>query len=106
MIPERLPFRVRGFTAELDGKILGLGGLAFLSTETTGIYLLLFDGYEKFPITLHKAALKVLNMAREMGIKKLVSLADQDFPNAERWHERLGFIPTMIYGQKVYQWTQ
>jgi len=80
--------------------------LGFFPDGAVGVYLLLFDGYEKFPITLHKAALKTIALAKELGIRKLVSCVDTKYPGAERWHERLGFKAIMKNGQKVYQWTR
>lgn len=99
-----LPWRIKGWTGERDGEVLGVGGLAFLPDGTVAAFLRCTDEGRKYAVSLHKAALRVLQDARELGISRLVALAEQDIAPARRWLLRLGFEPMTIDGTEVFLW--
>ncbi len=77
-----------------DGEILGVGGLGFLPDGRKFAFTELNPAAHKHPISLHRAALRVLAMADAMGIEELYALSDMArSPAAERWLMKLGFVP-------------
>ena len=99
-----LPCRIRGYAAELDGELLGLGGLAFFPNGSVGAFLMMNDGAQRYKMSLHKAGLKVIEDARRLGIKRVVALAQPGVEPAVRWLERLGFEEMTIDGETVLAW--
>ena len=95
------PVRVRGFAGKKDGILLGVGGIAFTAGAPTA-FVELTEEARKHPVALHKAALKTLAMAREMGLRRLVATSTTGHPAAERWLLRLGFKPQCIDGIEVF----
>lgn len=104
MLDEPLPYRCRAFAVEDDGKLLGIGGLAFLPDGTVGAFVHMVEGARRYRIALHKAGLACMAEAKRLGIRRVVALADPSVEPACRWLERLGFGPMVIDGQKVYAW--
>jgi hypothetical protein len=89
-------------TGLVDGKIVAIGGLAYLPDGTVGAFLQIDEEARGFPVLLHKTALKIL---RESGQKRIVALAEQTTPSAKRWLHRLGFrAVTEVNGETVYLW--
>lgn len=98
------PYRVRAFTGVVGNDIKGIGGLAFLPDGTALAFLHLAEGAERYAVTLHRAALKVIETAKARGIGRIVAQADTTKPTAERWLARLGFEPVPIDGERVWLW--
>lgn len=92
----QIPFRVRALAAERDGKLLGVGGLGFRPDGIVVAFLILAEGVtgKSVMVTLHKAGLKLMAMARELGFHRVLASADMNYPAAERWLARLGFEQT------------
>lgn len=105
LISEPLPYRVRAFTAEHEGKLLGVGGLAFQPDGTVAAFLLLAPGANRFKMALHKAGLRTMALARELGIKRVVALAEEGNAAAEPWLDRLGFERTVVDNETAWVWT-
>lgn len=101
-LPGRLTWRIRGITAHVGDRIIGIGGLAYLPDGTVAAFTELSDEARKYPVSLHRAGLRTMAMAKEAGHRCIVALADEFQPAAERWLERLGFVPTIVDGVKVY----
>jgi len=99
-----LPFRIRGYAAELDGKLLGLGGLAFFPNGSVGAFLMMNEGAQRYKMSLHKAGLKVIEDARRLGIKRVVAMAQPGVEPAVRWLKRLGFEEMTVDGETVFAW--
>lgn len=99
-----MPFRARAITAEADGQPIGIGGLAFLEDGTVAAFLEMPEASRKYAVTLHKAGLGVMQIARDMGIGTVVTLADPKVEQAKRWLLRLGFEPVVIDEQEVWRW--
>lgn len=62
----------------------------------------LTDEARRYPVTMHRAALKTMALARELRIRRLVATTESGHPAAERWLLRLGFEPREICGKKVF----
>lgn len=100
----KLPYRVRATTGLLDGEVVAVGGIAYLPDGTHGAFFLADEKARTYPVALHKTALQVLQNAKELGIKKLVALADPKIGAAERWLARLGFEPVTLEDQVFWIW--
>lgn len=96
------PARVRAFTARVDGRIIGIGGIGLMPDGTRVAFTNLSEEAHNYPIALHKAALFTLKTAREMGVKRLVATTVTNHPAAERWLLRLGFAKRVINGIGVF----
>ncbi len=106
MLAEPLPYRTRGIAGEIDGRLLGVGGLALLPNQTWAAYVHLHPEARRYPVALHKAALLTLTQARLHGISRIVAYAEDGIEPAQRWLARLGFEPHTIDGHEVYIWQQ
>lgn len=104
LFDEALPFRVRAWTAERGGKVLGIGGVYLHPDGHTGAWLQLLPGSERYPVLLHKTALRFLADQRARGVKSIVAMADDFNPAAERWLLRLGFEPVTVENKRVFRW--
>lgn len=104
----KLPWRIRATTGLIGDEVVAVGGIAYPPEGAHLAFLMCDDKARGYPIALHKAALAVLNDAKQLGIKRLVTLADmQVSPAAERWLASLGFEPTMTQEEKtVWVWQQ
>ena len=98
-----LPFRVRSITGLVDGEVVAVGGISYLPDATYAAFLMADDKARKYPIALHKAGLRVLEEARRLGIRRLVTNKDTHIEAAERWLRRLGFVP-LDEEQEVWVW--
>jgi RimJ/RimL family protein N-acetyltransferase len=106
-IENPLPCRVQALTGEIDGRVIGVGGLAFLPGGTVAAWADLSDEARRAKISLHKAALEILRMAQASGIKRIVASGDVSSPAAMRWLIRLGFEPTQdeaAPGHPIFIW--
>ena len=98
------PFRVRAFTGEVDGQPIAIGGLAYLEHGVVGAFLHATDKARQYPMTLHKAGLATMALARELGLRRVVAMADPGVAPAERWLARLGFTKEAVNGVTVWAW--
>ncbi len=104
LLHKPFPYRVRALTGLVDGEIKGIGGVAYMPDGTAVAFLHLAEGASRYAVTLHKAARRVLEEARNRGIRRIVARADIAIPAAERWLKRLGFEQVEIDGEKVFLW--
>lgn len=93
------PYRIRAVTGRVDGRIVGIGGIAYLPDGTVAAFLEATDEARRHAVTLHREARKVLSEAARAGHRMVVALADTSIEAAPRWLKRLGFEPV---GQEVY----
>lgn len=91
----RVPCRMRALAVEGDGKLLGVGGLLFQPDGLVVAFVAYVEGVkgQNVAVTLHKAGLKTMQMARDLGLRRVVASAELSIPAAERWLVRLGFEP-------------
>jgi hypothetical protein len=99
-------FRMRSLTMESDdGRILGVGGVAVLDDGRLMAFADLTDEARKNPVTLHKAASRVMARMKAEGVKGLIAVADMNAsPAAERWLKRFGFEREEYGGRAVWIW--
>jgi len=109
VIGEPLPCRIKAVTGEIDGRVIGVGGLAFLPGGTVVAWAALTDEARKAKVSLHKAGLRMMRDARAAGFKRVVASADAQSPTAVRWLKRLGFElidddPATEDGHPIFVW--
>lgn len=98
------PYRVRAIAAEIDGRVIGVGGLAYLPNGTVGCFVHAIDEARRYKVAMHRAGLQALQMARETGVRRMVAMADPDIAAAVPWLERLGFKEMTVDGGQVWVW--
>ena len=98
--------RVKAVTGvDADGNIIGLGGIAYLPNGDVMAFSELTEHAKKSPLSLHKAALRVLREAKEAGVNEMLAISDYERSEAAgRWLERLGFYPRERRGETVWMW--
>jgi hypothetical protein len=98
-------WRARALAAEIDGELVGLGGLGLMMpSETWCCFMRATDAFRARPVALHRAGLRMMAEARRLGIRRLVALAEPGIEKAERWLARFGFEPEDIDGATVWVW--
>lgn len=100
------PYRVRAFAGrDGNGDLIGLGGIAFPENGIAFAWTELTEAARKNPVALHKTALRTLEMARKLGVRRLVATTDVSVtPAGERWLSRLGFKPELSNGVTLWIW--
>jgi hypothetical protein len=97
---EQSPYRVRGYVAVVDERIIAIGGVAYLPT---GVVLAFLDADEEArakPITLWKMAKRVVREAHARGVSVINATCDGSVEAGPRFLTRLGFTHL---GEGVYQ---
>lgn len=97
-------YRCRCFTAVLDGKILGLGGIVHPPNGGVWASCLISDAARQFPSVIHRAGLHFVKTCKELGLRRVLATAQPGNQKAEAWLLRLGFKPTEHAGQKLFVW--
>lgn len=88
--PEYCAMAPFGYAAERDGKVVAVGTITW---DNRGVAWAWFNGRGAVPaITIHRKALAVLDMLREVGEPVLYTICDISVPCAEKWLRRLGFV--------------
>jgi RimJ/RimL family protein N-acetyltransferase len=104
LLAEPLPWRVRALTVEHEGVPIGIGGLAFMPDGTVAAFVHAETALRRFRVTLHRAGLRMMREAEQLGVRRIVAMADPDVEAAVAWLKRLGFKETIVHGEKVYEW--
>lgn len=97
-----VPLRARAFAGIVDGRVIGIGGIGFAPDGTRVAFADLTDEARKYPVALHKVALKTIELAKSLGIKQLLATTQTQQPRAEAWLLRLKFEPRIMNGVKVH----
>lgn len=93
---------IKAYVGELDGKIVAIGGLAYSGGRWFG-FCDLTDEARSHKFTIARMGKRIMDEARQMGIRYVYADADIKEPTAVRWLTSLGFTPdprTLIY----YRW--
>ena len=90
--PSTPPVRMLALTAKVGDRVIGIGGVAFFKTGQKVAFADITDEARKYPITIHKAGLATLALAKKHGLKQLVATGESHDASL-RWLLRLGFIP-------------
>ena len=98
--------RVKAVTGvDADGNIVGFGGVAYLKNGEVMAFSELKETAKASPVSLHKAALRVIREAKKSGIKEMVAFSDYERSKAAgRWLARLGFFPEERLGKLIWVW--
>lgn len=83
---------IRAFVGDLDGKIIGIGGLAVVK----GRYYAFCDlepEMRSYKMHIMRTAMKVFANARRAGVRFVFAEADTKEPKSVAWLTRLGFEP-------------
>ncbi len=104
VLDEPLPYRVKAYALEGEDGLLGVGGFAYQPGGVIAAFLLKLPGMEKFPVSLHRAGMQAMQDAKRYGYRRIVALAQQDNPAAERWLKRFGFKQVMIDEKPAWVW--
>jgi N-acetylglutamate synthase-like GNAT family acetyltransferase len=93
---------IRAYVGVLDGEIIAIGGLAF-SMGRWFAFCDLTEKARKYKLTIARVGKRIMDDAREMGLRFVYADADPNEPTAVRWLTSLGFEPdprTLVY----YRW--
>jgi len=86
-----------------QGKIIALGGIAFLPNGLKLAFSELTDEARNNPIALHKAGHRIVNWVKEHNFKQIVaSYSEDQTPASIRWLKRFGFKLSEIGGIKLW----
>jgi hypothetical protein len=105
---EPYPYRVSGFTARLDGTVIAIGGATHLPDGTLLAFAHLTDEARRRKVWLHKQAKRVLARLTAQR-RRIVATASPEIPAAQRWLERLGFVPMDVFaenGRLIWIWSE
>jgi hypothetical protein len=101
------PYRVSGFTARLGGNVIAVGGASHLPDGTLLAFAHLTDDARRRKVWLHKQAKRVLARLAAQR-RRIVATASPEIPAAQRWLERLGFVPMDVSienGRSIWIWS-
>lgn len=99
-----LPARIQGITAEVDGQVIGLGGLSYRPNGTVIAFAWISEQARKYPLAIHRAGRMAMDLIRASRLPMVVAEAEPGNPAAERWLERLGFVARDVSGRRLYVW--
>lgn len=89
------PCQLRAMVGEIDGKIVGIGGLAFLKNGSVLIFLNADDIVrEKGRWSLYRSTKKLIEAAVARGLRRINAIKSNEIEAAERFLMRLGFRHT------------
>ena len=87
-----VPCRILGFTGSVDGKVIGLGGIAFYANGARVAFCDISDEGRQFPLSLHRAAPMLFDQAKKLGVKRVVVLDSAEVhEKTPNWLRHLGF---------------
>jgi hypothetical protein len=99
-----LPHRIRAITAEVDGDVIGIGGIGYRPDGTVIAFVQMSDEARKYPVAIHRAGLMAMKMIRATRVPLVVAESQDGNPAAVPWLLRLGFRPIEINGAKAFVW--
>lgn len=86
---QSLPVSVRGYVAELDGKVMGIAGLAYGTNQITA-FADMAEGGQKYPMAIMRITKLVKGLLNETRAPVYCN-ADVTLPNARKFLEHVGF---------------
>lgn len=84
--------RVRAFVALLDGKPIGVGGIAYRG-QNLEVFSDLQPEMKRYKLTIYKVARKIRDILREKRLPAF-AVANPDEPTADAFLRRIGFEKT------------
>lgn len=92
--------------ADLDGEIIGYGGLIYRNGQVAAVMDMKPDA-ARLRVSIHRAGKMLLALARRRGIAEVVALRDPNYGTSDRWLSRLGFEPVADTSDgEVWLWRQ
>lgn len=95
---------IRAYVAEMDGKVIGMGGMAFQKGRWIAFCDLTPES-RKLKVSIVKTAGRIMDDAMKSGVRFVYAQPDLNEPGAIRWLERLGFEPDPRSGGLLYRWS-
>jgi hypothetical protein len=86
----RITTPVVGMTAEVEGRIVGYGGVFQYGDGRHWGFFSVFDERYRRPVVIHRFASGILRVMQDAGIA-VHALCDLGHPRADLWLRRLGF---------------
>lgn len=104
---ETPPARVRAWAAEVDGKLIGVGGVCLPPGLPPVAFVDIAEEARRYPVALHKTGLRFMAQVRHWGITRVVATTEVGNETQERWLQRLGFTSdgAEADGKKVHTWS-
>ncbi len=104
VIGKPLPHRIRCITAELDGRVLGVGGLGYRPDGTVIAFAHLSDELRQHPVAVHRAGRLGMALIESSGVPLVIAEAQPGNPAAERWLKHFGFERMEHDGHRAFVW--
>lgn len=86
-----LEHSMRAIVADLDGEILGWGGLVYSRGRIASAVMDMKPLGARYPVTAHRAGKMVMKMAERLGLEEVAAIREKKYPNSEKWLRLLGF---------------
>ncbi len=100
--PDKLAPTIRALCMELDGEIIGIAGIAFLSGRWRA-FCDLKDAARPYKYRIARSAVKFFAELRADGIRYIFAERDENEPRSLQWLESLGFKPDVRSGH-LHRW--
>lgn len=100
--PSGAPTRVIGFAGKIDGRVIGVGGVAFYPSGVRIAFCEVGDEARKYKISLHRAALMTIEKAKAMGVRRIVVTEERMHEKTPHWLLRLGFTKMTVKEVSFY----
>lgn len=92
-----LPYRVLAYTGTVAGKVIAVGGIAFLKTGAPIAFCDISDEGRKYPLSLHRGAMLVLKEAKRFKVKNIAVTIDENMhEKTPNWLTHMGFKRTLV----------
>jgi hypothetical protein len=98
-----LDYRIRAWTGLVDGRIIAIGGVAYLPHGVAALFMHSTDEARRYPVALHKAGRRMVDMVRASGATRIRAMPQPDIERAAAWLERLGFRRMPDQKEEVYE---
>ena len=87
--------------AKIDGRVIGVGGVAFFPGKIALAFADMSEEARHYPVSIHKAGRMALDLARKHGVRRIVATATT-VEAGPRWLLRLGFVKLTEGKVEVY----
>jgi len=101
-----LPHRIRAITAEIDGRVIGVGGIGYRPDGVVFGFVHALPEAKNYPLAFHRAGRMAMAMVEQLKLPCVIAEPQANNPAAEPWLKRLGFVRTVIADHAVYVWTR
>lgn len=96
------PTRIVGFAGKIDGRVIGVGGVAFYPSGVRIAFCEVGDEARKYKVSLHRAALMTIEKAKAMGVRRIVVTEERMHEKTPNWLIRLGFTKMTVKEVSFY----